>query len=140
MRYLIYLTGLTICVICGISWHNICNFIDMFSFEFVVLPCILVLLTTGYWKGFIKAFVYIFDKERRSKDGVKESVKAVRLVCLSSLIFGGLGVMTGLINTLHSLNIEPSFVGASVSVALIPIFYTLIINAILLPLYFELKK
>ena len=123
MRYLIYLTGLTICVICGISWHNICNFIDMFSFEFVVLPCILVLLTTGYWKGFIKAFFYIFDK-----------------VCLSSLIFGGVGVMTGLINTLHSLNIEPSFVGASVSVALIPMFYTLIINAILLPLYFELKK
>lgn len=123
MRYLIYLTGLTICVICGISWHNICNFMDMFSFEFVVLPCILVLLTTGYWKGFIKAFVHIFDK-----------------VCLSSLIFGGLGIMTGLINTLHSLNIEPSFVGASVSVALIPMFYTLIINAILLPLYFELKK
>ena len=44
----------------------------MFRFEFVLFPCVLALITTRYWKGFIKAFVYIFDKERRSKEAATE--------------------------------------------------------------------
>ncbi len=140
MGYLIYLIGFVICIIHGISLHNICNFIDAISFGFVIVPCILVLITTGYWRGFIKAFVYIFDKKRENKEGVRESAKAVKLTCLSSLIFGGLGVMISLINALHNLNLEASYVAADVSVALISIFYALMINSILLPLYFELKR
>lgn len=105
-----------------------------------VVPCILVLITTGYWKEFLKAFVYIFNKERETKEKVRESARAVKLVCIGSLIFEGLGVTIGLINALHNLYLESSYLGASVSVALISIFYVLIINAILLPLYFELRR
>lgn len=141
MGYLIYLIGLVICMIYGISLHNICNFIDMISFEFVVVPCIIALITTGYWRGFIKAFVYIFDKGiEPTKERVRESARAVKLVCIFSLVFGGLGVTISLVNALHNLDLESSYVGANVSVALISIFYALIINAILLPLYFELKR
>ncbi len=140
MRYLIYVIGMVFCMIYGISLHKICNFIDAISFGFVVVPSILALITTGYWKDFLKAFVYIFNKGRETKERVRESAKAVKLVCISSLIFGGLGVTISLINALHGLNLKASHVGADISVALISIFYALMINAILLPLYFELKR
>ena len=140
MGYLIYLAGLILCLSYGIRLDRICNFIDAISFGFVVIPCILVLICMGCWKEFIRAFMYIFDQKTHEKRDVNESARAVKLACISSLIFGGLGVAISLINALRGLNIEPSsYIGADLSVALISIFYALIINAVLVPLYFKLK-
>lgn len=143
MEYLIYLAGFVICVIYGIGVDKISNFIDSISFCFVVIPCVLIIISTGYWKGFIRAFICIFDQKKVTKEQIKESAKAVKLVCISSLIFGGLGIIISLVNALRSFDLRASQIGADigadVSVALITIFYAFIINAILVPLYFKLK-
>lgn len=65
------------------------------------------------------------------------------MVCVSGLIFGGLGVVISLINALHSFNIDlsaVSFDAPDVSVALISIFYALLINAVLAPVYVMVKR
>ena len=31
-------------------------FMDSISMEFILIPCLLILLCTGYWRGFLKAF------------------------------------------------------------------------------------
>ncbi len=51
--------------------------------------------------------------------------------------------MISLINALHSFNIDlsaVSFVAPDVSVALISIFYALLINAVLAPVYVMVKR
>ena len=124
---LIYLAGLVICLLYGIGPGRIVNFIDMISFGFVVIPCILMLISTGYWKGYIKAFVYIFGKEKYNKENLKESMRAVKLTCISALIFGGLGVTISLNNCLHCMDLDlEAHIGADVAVAFISIFYALI--------------
>ena len=141
MGYLIYLAGLLICLIYGISFNRIYNFIDLISFVFVVVPCILILISTGYWKGFIKAFAYISGRKIYSKKDMKESARAVKLVCISSLIFGMLGIIISLINVLHCMDLDSglSNIGPDISVALVSVFYAVFINAVLVPLYFKLK-
>ncbi len=143
MGYFLYLIGLAICVIYGIGLNNLCNFIDIISLGFVVIPCILILVSTGYWKGFIKAFLCVINRSKYTTEERKDSVKAVKLVCISSLIFGGLGFTIGFVNSIHSFDLSESYlipdVGAVISTALISIFYALLINAVLVPLYFELK-
>lgn len=143
MGYLLYLAGMVVCVLWGISSERLGNFIDMTSFEFVVIPSILLLVCTGYGKDFIRAFICLVKKEACTKKQIKSSAKAVKMVCVSSLIFGGLGVVISLINALHSFNIDlsaVSFVAPDVSVALISIFYALLINAVLAPVYVMVKR
>lgn len=143
MGYLLYLVSMTFCVLWGISWDRIGNFIDLTSFEFVMIPSILLLVCTGYGKDFIRAFICLVKKEACTKKQIKNSAKAVKMVCVSSLLFGGLGVIISLINALHSFNIDSPampFVALDVSVALISIFYALIINAVLVPVYVMVKR
>lgn len=143
MGYLIYLASIIICIIYGgIRMDRIGNFIDLTSFEFVVLPCILVLICTDHGKDFLNAFVCLFHKEKYSEEKAKDGAEAVKLVCISSLIFGGLGVVISSINVLKGLDLaalHPGIVAFDVSVALVSIFYALVINAVLAPLYFMLK-
>ena len=142
MGYLIYLAGLLICHMYGIGLDRVYNFIDLISFGFIVVPCILMLIGTGCWKGFIKAFVYISGRKEYNKKEMKESAQAVKLVCISSLIFGVLGVAISVINILHCMDLDfgLSNIGPDISVAFISVFYAAIINAVLVPLYFKLKS
>lgn len=72
---------------------------------------------------------------------MKESARAVKLVCISSLIFGMLGIIISLINVLHCMDLDSglSNIGPDISVALVSVFYAVFINAVLVTLYFKLK-
>ncbi len=41
------------------AWY----FVDPISMEFILIPCLLMLLCTGYWRGFLKAFVFLIKRE-----------------------------------------------------------------------------
>lgn len=138
MGYLVYLVGLVILVLSGVGLDKVCNFADMISLGFVVIPCLLVLVCMGYWKGFIRAFIRVFTGKEYMEEEIENSIKAVKLTCVCSLIFGISGVIISVVNLIRSMD-PAGNAGAGISVAFITIFYALIINAVLVPLYFKLK-
>lgn len=112
--------------------------------EFILIPCLLMLLCTGYWRGFLKAFVYVIKRDNCTAEMIRDSANALKLVCCSSLIWGSIGFTVSMVNLLcaHMLDFEfaASMLGANISVALISLFYALVINAVLVPFYFILNR
>ena len=117
-------------------------FVDSISMEFILIPCLLTLLCTGYWRGFLKAFVYLINRNHCTAEMIRDSADALKLVCRSSLIWGSIGFTISTVNLMrrHMLDPEFSALCGDISVALIPLFYSLVINAVLKPLYFELNR
>ena len=124
----------------GRTWY----FIDHISMEFILIPCLLVLLCTGYWRGFLKAFVYIIKRDNCTAEMIKDSANALKLVCRSSLIWGSIGFTISMVNLMRKHMLDSEFASpmlwGDISVALLSLFYALIINAVLVPLYFELNR
>jgi len=120
------------------------SFIDPVSMELILIPCLLVLLCTGHWRGFLRAFVRVIKRDGCTAEMIRDSAGAVKLVCSSSLIWGGIGFTISMVNILRAFVQDPEFsasvLGADISVALISLFYALVINAVLVPLYFELNR
>lgn len=122
------------------TWY----FIDPTGMEFVLIPCLLVLLCTGYWRGFLKTFVYIIKKDSCTAEMIRNSANALKLVCRSSLIWGSIGFTISMVNLMRNHMLDPEFAAPTlcgdISVALLSLFYALVINAVLVPLYFELNR
>lgn len=122
------------------TWY----FLDQISMEFILIPCLLVLLCTGYWRGFLKAFIYIIKRDNCTAEMIKDSKNALKLVCSSSFTWGSIGFTISMVNLLRNSVLDSGSAApalrADISVALLPLFYALIINAVLVPLYFELNR
>lgn len=120
------------------AWY----FVDSTSMEFILIPCILILLCTGYWRGFLKAFAYLIKRDHCSAEMIRDSADALKLVCRSSLIWGSIGFTISMVNLMRRHMLDPEFAAlcGDISVALLPLFYSLVINAVLMPLYFELDR
>ncbi len=117
-------------------------FVDSISMEFILIPCLLMLLCTGYWRGFLQAFAYFIRRNHCTAERLRDSANALKLVCRSSLIWGSIGFTISTVNLMRHHMPDPKF-GAlcgDLSVALLPLFYSLVINAVLMPLYFELNR
>lgn len=142
IKLVILILGVLFIVKYGIGSRTL-DFVDLISLEFILIPCLLVLLCTGYWRGFLKAFVYIIKKDNCTAEMIRNSANALKLVCSSSFIWGSIGFTISMVNLLRNQMLEPEFnakmLCGDISVALIPLFYALIINAVLVPLYFELN-
>lgn len=117
-------------------------FVDNISMEFILIPCLLVLLCTGYWRGFLKIFVYIIKRDHCTAEMIKDSANALKLVCSTSFIWGSIGFTISLVNLMRHHMPEPEFAAlcGDISVALLPLLYSLVMNAVLMPLYFELNR
>lgn len=140
VKSVVLILGVLFMIKCGIgsgTWY----FVDFISMEFILIPCFLVLLCTGYWRNFIKAFVYMIKRNNCTAEMIRDSTNALKLVCRSSLIWGSIGFMISMVNLMrhHMLEFDFPALCGDISVALLPIFYTLIINAVLMPLYFGLN-
>ena len=141
IRLVIPILGVFFLVKYGIgsrTWH----FVDSTSMEFILIPCLLILLCTGYWRGFLKAFVYLIKRDHCTAEMIRDSAGALKLVCRSSLIWGSIGFAISTVNLMrrHMQNPEFAALCGDISVALLPLFYSLVINAVLMPLYFELNR
>ena len=141
VKLVILILGVLFIVKYGIgskTWY----FVDSISMEFILIPCLLILLCTGYWRGFLKAFVYLIKRDHCTAEMIRDSAGALKLVCRSSLIWGSIGFTISMVNLMrrHMLNPEFAALCGDISVALLPLFYSLVINAVLMPLYFELNR
>ncbi len=122
------------------TWY----FVDPISMAFILIPSLLMLLCTGYWRGFLKAFVYIIKRDHCTAEMVRDSTNALKLVCRSNFIWGSIGFTISMVNLMrnHMIDSElavPALLG-DISVAMLTLFYALVINAVLTPLYFELNR
>ncbi len=117
-------------------------FVDSISMGFILIPSLLMLLCTGYWRGFLNAFVYLIKRNHCPAEMIRDGANALKLVCRSSLLWGSIGFIISMVNLMRRHMPDPEF-GAlcgDISVALLPLFYSLVINAVLMPLYFELNR
>ena len=85
VKLIVLILGVLFIVKYGIgsrTWY----FVDAISLEFILIPCLLILLCTGYWRGFLKAFVYLIKRDHCTAEMIRDSAGALKLVCRSSLI------------------------------------------------------
>lgn len=145
MTYTIYLLGVGFLLVMGIGFHrNLMDYMDSFTLLFVLLPCVLVLFCTKSLKAFGEAFLYAFGKEGSTLISYKRNLQAVKMVIITSSVFGGLGFIIGMINSIHSLNFTSGDAFGKIIIdtapAALSLFYPLLVCAILVPVYFIIKN
>lgn len=103
-----------------------------------------ILFCTKSFKAFGRAFLFVVGKRGNSLAAYKESLHAVRMVMSISAVFGGLRFLIGLMNCIRSTDLSSmegfGWVLRGASVAILSLFYPLLICVILMPVYFMLKK
>lgn len=137
--------GIAFLLMQGIGYiRNFANFMDGYTLGFVLIPCGLVLLCTGSLKAFGRAFLLAFGKGDNPLISYQESLLAIRMVMSTSCVFGSLGFIIGMTNCIRSTNFsEPgAFVWLiqGAAVAMISLFYPLLVCVVLLPFYYILRK
>lgn len=132
-------------LISGIGFQNsLMNYFDSFTLMFVLLPCAWILFYTRSFKAFGRAFLFAVGRRGNSIAAYRESLYAVSMVMAISSVFGCLGFIIGMLNCIRSTDLSSiegvGWVIQSTSVAMLSLFYPLLICVVLLPIYFMLKK
>lgn len=147
MFYAIYLVGVVIWILMNIGggFGNPVNFMDSATAMFILIPCILILVCTKSLRAFGRAFLFAFGKKGGSAAEYKESLLAVKMVMQISGLFGSLGFLIGMFVSLRSLEDFSSaeslgWILLDLPVAMISLFYLLLVWILLLPIGFLLKK
>lgn len=141
----VFAFGIAFLLMQGIGYRrNLTNFMDGYTLGFVLIPCGLVLLCTRSLKAFGRAFLLAFGKGDEPLISYKESLLAIRMVMNTSRVFGGLGFLIGMTNCIRSTNFSETYAFAWVTqgaaVAMLSIFYPLLVCVVLLPFYYMLQK
>lgn len=137
--------SIIILLISGIGFQNdLMNYFDSFTLLFVLLPCMWILLYTRSFRAFGRAFLFAVGKRGNSISAYRESLHAVKMVMAISSVFGCLGFIIGMMNCIRTTELSSiegfGWVLRSVSVAMLSLFYPLLLCVILIPIYFMLKK
>lgn len=131
-------------VISGMGVDRMFNYMDSTTLMFVLFPSVLTLFYTKSYKAFGNAFLFAFGKKTDSADSYKESLQAVKMVMVTSSVFGCLGFMIGMFNSIRSKDFASPealhWVLQDLTVAMLSLLYPLLICVILLPVWFILKK
>ena len=101
--------------------------------------CIPILLRNGLWKDFIRAIKLMKKTYTCRLSELKRTLDAVELMQKQVLYAGIISTIAPFIYILHRLS-EPAQIGPNISVALIVVLYTAILELLLLPLQVEVKK
>lgn len=141
----VFAFGIAFLLMQGIGFcRNLTNFMDGYTLGFVLIPCGLVLLCTRSLKAFGKAFLLVFGKGDVPLISYKESLLALRIVMSTSCVFGGLGFIIGMINCIRSTDFSEAYafvwIAQGGAVAMLSIFYPLLVCVVLLPFYYMLQK
>lgn len=100
--------------------------------------CLLSLFCTRSFRAFGRAFRVAPPDSALTATQCRESATAVRLVSAASLAAGGLGSLGALIQILYLQDIAATIL--PINLACIVLYYSLLLNLLLLPVYIALKK
>ncbi|MTI48094.1 MAG: hypothetical protein FH761_09645 [Firmicutes bacterium] len=111
------------------------------SILFVLLSNLAILISTNSFKSLLHGFrILILNNIEIRKSDLDESIKTFELLIKSSILISLLGFIIGTVNMLHRLT-DPSSVGPHMSLALLIIFYSIVLDlVVLIPGNFLLKK
>lgn len=113
------------------------RFIDWPSFLFLLGIVAVVLILCGMMEDFIKAFALCFEKEG-DKEQIRKSVGAVRAVLILNLLAGAFVFLGQTILALSATSEQD--VIKTAAVLLVVIWYSVLFDLFLLPVFFRLQK
>lgn len=145
MFYMIYLLLIFIYIICGTGvGQNLTSFIDVITLVYTVFPCVLILICTRSLRTFGSAFSFALGKRTPDLSQSKAALRSVKMTGLTAVLFGSLCFMIGTINSIRHLDPSTADLGVyllrDLSVAMLSLFYPVLVCIILLPVYFLLKR
>lgn len=116
------------------------EFWDSMSFIFLIVLSIPVMLSAGLLKDLNNAFRLVFG---RKKDAALLELKRAKLAVdtmIRTVLYSSVFVMImQIVVMLHSMS-DPSHIGPDISVALLTLFYAVIISILLLPIKAKLEQ
>lgn len=116
------------------------EFWDSMSFIFLIVLSIPVMLSAGLLKDINNAFRLVFG---RKKDAALLELKRAKLAVdtmIRTVLYSSVFVMImQIVVMLHSMS-DPSHIGPVISVALLTLFYAVIISILLLPIKAKLEQ
>lgn len=117
-------------LMCG-GIHGISHFIDTPSILSIILIVAPALLVSGMGHDFINAFTV--GKKQYSLRQLKRSAEAVQMVQRLVICGGGLSSVIAIVTLLSMLD-SPSTIGPNLAVAILVVFYAIVIEFLLIPL------
>lgn len=123
----------------SINFSHISNFIDCYTIIFMFIFCFAALLFTHLLKPFANSFLFIFKNLTYSIEQYEQCILSIKVTMISSLIGGGIYGIATIMNMLSTMN-DLTTIVICIVISLLAIFYSLVVCAILLPIYVLLKK
>ena len=146
MRYTLYLLGCVLLAALGtvvsispagaaVNFASLSSLLDYASLAWMLAACLLALLGTGSLRALGRALRAMFRRENTlTAAQAGEGLAAWKVLSITALLAGGLGLLAGLIGMMHSLDgADLSGVGISLNVACLSLYYGLFLDLLLLP-------
>ena len=131
IEMLVIIVGLMYTVMVTGGANDIVMLIDMPSLFLIILFCVPVLIISGLWKDFVKAFSV--SKQKYSIAQLRRCLEAVlvtqKLVLISSFFTAFISIIT-----LLKKLVEPEVLGPNLAVVCLSGLYAVIVEFLLLPL------
>lgn len=143
VSYSIYLIALCVFLFANITFDFLgavnfsfmANFFDIYIMVFMLIFCFIILAFTQLLKPLADSFLFMFKSSTYSFGQYKQCMLSIKTTMISSLIGGGIYGIATIINMLSTLSNDFSSVGIYITLALLPIFYSLVVCSVLLPIY-----
>lgn len=114
-------------------------FIDFPSILYVLIMTVVVLIISGTWKDFLKAFPLAMKKLASTEvRQVKKSMFAVKTAMVAVNAVGVMAFIIGMVIILGKLT-DFARIGENLVVAMLSVMYGLVVTLLLIPIYTRLK-
>ena len=114
-------------------------FIDFPSILYVLMMTVVVLIISGTWKDFLKAFPLAMKKLASTEvRQVKKSMFAVKTAMVAVNAVGVMAFIIGIVIILGKLT-DFARIGENLVVAMLSVMYGLVVTLLLIPIYTRLK-
>ena len=119
--------------------NDIIIFIDIPSLLFILGIVSAILFLSGAAADFIKAFAVCFGKAEADGRQIRRSVRAVKMTLILTLL-AGLFIFVGQMIMMLSMTLDWEYMSKSLSVFLVAVWYSLLLDLLLMPVLFCLQK
>lgn len=142
MEIVSILVGITVvCLFCqgGDGFRTVWCLLDTPSLICILVLTVPILLRSGLGRDFMRAFKLLHKGYTCHLSELRRTLDAVELMQKQVLCAGILCMLISFIYVLHSMN-TPESLGPCIAVAVLTLFYAVIMEMLLLPLQIEAKR
>lgn len=123
----------------GFNMRLLVYLIDFPSLIIILVFTAPVLFGNGMWKDFKRAFSLLRKKYTCHLSELKRTLDVVEMMQRQLIYAGIIGMLLSFIHLMRMLS-DPASIGPNLSVAILTMFYALLLEMLLLPLQFEVKR